>query len=219
MTDTTRADSREMIAVHDMFRREFSASPGLVENVAPGDEEHAAVVVDHLAFVSRLLHAHHGAEDALLWPKLEQRAPEDTGTLLTMMRDDHEEIDKRLNAVTSAAAAWRTAADAKCRQELLLALHELLPALDRHLTAEESGALQLIDAHLSADEWAQVGHHGLAELPPEAHVLLFGMLLHDLDPELYELVKRTVPADVFDVVSVAGPQEYARHLRLLQGTA
>ncbi|MFJ3038684.1 hypothetical protein [Streptomyces tendae] len=79
--------------------------------------------------------------------------------------------------------------------------------------------MQLIDVHLSADEWAQVGHHGLAELPPEAHGLLFGMLLHDLDPELYELVKRTVPADVFDMVSVAGPQEYARHLRLLQGTA
>lgn len=219
MTDTTRADSREMIAVHDMFRREFSASPGLVENVTPGDSEHAATVADHLTFVSRLLHAHHGAEDALLWPKLEQRAPQDTTSLLKTMRTDHEEIDRKLESVAATAAIWRADPDTQHRQTLSLALRDLLPALDGHLAAEENGVLPLIDAHLSAAEWAEVGQHGLTELPPEAHVLLFGMLLHKLAPELYELVRGTVPAEIFDVVSVTGPQEYARHLRLLHGAA
>ena len=52
----------------------FAAFPDLVENVAPGDSGHAVIVADHIAFVARLLHAHHAAEDALIWPKLERAA-------------------------------------------------------------------------------------------------------------------------------------------------
>ncbi|MFE6696530.1 hemerythrin domain-containing protein [Streptomyces sp. NPDC057718] len=216
---STPADSREMIAVHDMFRREFAVFPSLIENVTPGDTKHATVVTEHLAFVTRLLHAHHNAEDALLWPKLEERAPEDVAPLLASLRKDHSRIDERTAVVSAKAAAWRSAVNSRGTEDLLDALGELTPLLHEHLSDEEAGALSLIDIHLSAAEWAEVGRHGLTELPPDSHVLLFGMLLYNIDAELYELVRGTVPPEIFEAASVAGPQAYARQRLLLRGTA
>ncbi|MCU1604138.1 MAG: hypothetical protein JWP46_603 [Modestobacter sp.] len=34
-------DTREMVAVHSAFRREFGLAPALVRAVAPGDVQHA----------------------------------------------------------------------------------------------------------------------------------------------------------------------------------
>ncbi|MFB9469635.1 hemerythrin domain-containing protein [Nonomuraea salmonea] len=217
--NANRADSREMIAVHDMFRREFSAMPDLAENVRPGDGGHAAVVAGHVEFVAGLLHAHHAAEDALLWPKLQDRAPGDVAPLLDTMQSQHDEIDHRLDAVAAAIKQWRATPDQPSHEAAVRSLRDLLPVLREHLAAEESAILTLIDEHLTAEEWAEVGRHGLAGLPPSSHTLLFGMLLHDLDPELYELVRGTVPPEIFDVVSAVGPQEYAAHRERLLGRA
>ncbi|PZG08639.1 hemerythrin [Nonomuraea aridisoli] len=208
-----------MIAVHNMFRREFRAMPGLAENVEPGDGSHATVVADHVDLVAGLLHAHHAAEDALLWPKLQERAPADVAPLLDSMQSQHDEIDRRLDAVNTAMKQWRATPDQASRDAAVRSLRDLLPTLEVHLTAEEAGILSLIDNHLSATEFAEVGQHGLAHLPPSSHALLFGMLLHDIDPEMYELVRGTVPAEIFDIVSIVGPQEYASHRERLQGRA
>ncbi|WP_225627434.1 hemerythrin domain-containing protein [Streptomyces werraensis] len=220
MSETTkRPDSREMVAVHDMFRREFSALPGLAENVEPGDEGHTTVVADHVDFVAGLLHAHHAAEDALLWPKLQERTPGDVAPLLSTMQTQHNRIDQQLDAVDAAMKQWRATPDEVSRDAAVRSLRDLLPTLEEHLATEEAGILSLIDEHLSAPEFAEVGRHGLAHLPPSSHPLLFGMLLHDIDPEMYELVRGTVPAEIFDVVSVVGPQEYAAHRERLLGRA
>ncbi|WP_372462559.1 hemerythrin domain-containing protein [Streptomyces thermodiastaticus] len=105
MSETARrADSREMIAVHDMFRREFSAMPDLAENVTPGDAHHATMVAEHVGFVAGLLHAHHAAEDALLWPILRERAAGDVAPLLGTMQSQHDEIDRRSSPACAVTA-------------------------------------------------------------------------------------------------------------------
>lgn len=212
------ADSRDMIAVHDMYRREFASFPELVRGVAAGDRDRAALVAEHVSFVVALLHAHHGSEDDLVWPKLAERAPADVAPLLATMHADHEEIDRRLGDVDTRLAGWREEADVAGRDRVADALDALLPPLTGHLATEEAEALTLIDEHLTAAEWAEVGNAGLAEIPPSRHTLLFGMLLHDMDPEMYRLVQETVPAEVFDVVAAAGPEEYRRHRARLHGT-
>ena len=42
------ADSRDMIVIHDMFRREFKAIPGLVSGVPGTDAAKVGIVADHV---------------------------------------------------------------------------------------------------------------------------------------------------------------------------
>ncbi|MFC8308595.1 hemerythrin domain-containing protein [Streptomyces olivaceus] len=213
--DHAPADSRDMYAVHAMLRREIAELSEYVANVAPGDRRQVEVVAEHIDFVTRVLHVHHDGEDTLVWPKLAERVPAAAAPVLTAMQADHVGIDRGLTAVTSAAAAWRANPDAARREALVDALRELVPVVDSHLAAEEADALVLIDTYLSAPEWAEVGMHGIAHLRPEQYPLFFGMLLHDLDPELYKVLQATLPPDLFAELAVSGPQEYSRHRRRL----
>jgi hypothetical protein len=43
-----RFDGREMVMVHDVFRREFALLPGLIAAVAPGDHARARNIADHV---------------------------------------------------------------------------------------------------------------------------------------------------------------------------
>jgi hypothetical protein len=61
-------DGREMLMVHDVFRREFALMPALVRGVAVGDHNRAQIVTDHIERVSALLHHHHLAERQYTWP-------------------------------------------------------------------------------------------------------------------------------------------------------
>jgi len=69
-TGSPYADTSEMYLVHAVFRREFALLPGLVRAVAAGDVERAGIVADHAELLTVLLHEHHSAEDAMLWPRL-----------------------------------------------------------------------------------------------------------------------------------------------------
>ena len=46
--DEPRFDGREMVIVHDVFRREFALLPGLIAAVAPGDHARARNIADHI---------------------------------------------------------------------------------------------------------------------------------------------------------------------------
>src|SRR6478736_8119138 len=83
-------DTRDMITVHRFLRREFRLAPGLVERVAPGDVQRAGVVGRHLDFMSEFLHHHHSAEDAVLWPVLVERVPDELAPLVELMEAQHE---------------------------------------------------------------------------------------------------------------------------------
>ncbi|NYS21465.1 hemerythrin domain-containing protein [Streptomyces sp. SJ1-7] len=217
--DHAPADSRDMYAVHAMLRRELAELPEYVMNVGEGDGRRAEIVANHIDFVVRILHVHHEGEDTLVWPKLAERAPSDTAPVLTAMQAEHAGIDRGLAALTGTAASWRANPDAAHREAVVDALRELWPVVDSHLSAEEADALVLIDAYLSAPEWSEVGMHGIAHLQPEEFPLFFGMLLHNLDPDLYKVLEATLPPDLFAELAVSGPQEYARHCQRLAAAA
>ena len=43
-----RFDRREMLIIHDLFRREFALMPGLVATVPLGDRDRAGLIGDHI---------------------------------------------------------------------------------------------------------------------------------------------------------------------------
>src|SRR5579875_3532551 len=91
-TDEPYFDGREMLVVHDAFRREFGALPDLVRGVASGDLDRAAVVAGHINLMAGLLHHHHQGEDDAFWPLLAERCPQEVAPLVQFMEIQHRYI-------------------------------------------------------------------------------------------------------------------------------
>ncbi|MEV5825038.1 FAD-binding protein [Spirillospora sp. NPDC052242] len=218
-----RADSRDMVAVHDMYRREFDRLRALVAALPvtgpPDVPERARRITGHGTFLIELLHAHHGSEDALVWPKLAARDPAGTGALTAVMTAQHEEVDRRLRAVEASLAALAARPGEERRKDVLDALDAMIPPLREHLALEEAEALALIDRHLTAGEWAEVGGMGLAAVPPERVPVMFGMLLDGVSAEMYAVFAAAVPAEVLDAMAQAGPPAWAAVLADLRAAA
>jgi hypothetical protein len=218
-----RADSRDMVAVHDMYRREFDRLRALLTAVpmaGPTDAtRRVRRITGHGMFLIELLHAHHGSEDALVWPKLAARDPEGTRALTATMTAQHEEIDRRLHDTEAALIALAAHPGEERREDVLDALDALMPSLREHLALEEAEALAFIDRNLTAGEWAEVGGMGLAAVPPERVPVMFGMLLDGVSQEMYAVFAAAVPAEVLTAMAQAGPPAWAADLAELRTAA
>jgi hemerythrin-like domain-containing protein len=100
----------DMLVVHRVFRSEFNSMPALIAAVPAGDTARAKVVGDHVKFMVAALHHHHAAEDELVWPKLQSRAPDHHADLQRMV-DEHTEIATAVDGVESLVSAWTKTAD------------------------------------------------------------------------------------------------------------
>ena len=105
IASTARPDTSEMVFVHNCFRQQFRALPGLVRAVPDGDVGRAAVVVDFLAELTAALHHHHEGEDELMWPLLLERAPMDSALILRM-EEQHERIAELYRRAADSAAEF-----------------------------------------------------------------------------------------------------------------
>ncbi|WP_055554889.1 hemerythrin domain-containing protein [Streptomyces sp. NBRC 110028] len=211
--DTRSADSRDMYAVHTMFRREFAALPTLIRSVSAHDQKRTRTVADHVALLVDLLHAHHHSEDDHCWAKLASRGPHDVAPVVELMQSQHQAVDTALQDTERQTAAWRASATAEDRDALAHTIDGMLPLLGEHLNAEEEKMLPLIDRYLTADEWAEVGNKGLGNVPRTKVPVLFGMLLQEASDEHRELFKEAVSPPVFAVMSRVGPMALKRYQR------
>lgn len=205
------ADSRDMYAVHTMFRREFGALPPLIRGVAAHDLARTRIVADHVALVVDLLHVHHQSEDEHCWPKVESRGPQDAASIAELMRSQHEVVAAALEAAEQRTCRWRTSATAADRDALADAIEGLLPPLVEHLDTEEDKMLPLIDRYLTSEEWADVGKKGLGDVPGAKVPVLFGMLLQDASNEQRALFKEAIGTPLFAVMSWLGPIAVRRY--------
>jgi Hemerythrin HHE cation binding domain len=154
------ADLAIMLAAHDALRRDLVSlaqaasfadlpDPGRRRSVAAGWET-----------FKRQLHAHHTAEDELIWPALRERLAHSGHALsvLDEMEAEHALVDPLLAAVDAAFASTSGAgghgAGAPSPGD---AVDALVGTLSGHLTHEERDALPLIGVALTAGEWRGVG--------------------------------------------------------------
>ena len=195
MNDSTAAiDMRDMIAVHDAFRVEFSALPAMVLAVAPGDTSRSAVVGRHATLMLRVLHGHHGGEDALVWPVMRERAPE-AAELISTLEAQHHSMDPLLERAHELADGWTVSADAASGASLAAVLDELHVVVAEHLALEESQFVPVAARYLSHDEWMAVGAHSRASLSQEDLALALGTILSDTTPELGDLIIGSMPPE------------------------
>lgn len=148
-----RPDTRDMLVVHRVFRRESRVLAGLVPAVAAGDVVRARILAAHYRDHALGLHHHHSAEDDLVWPKLLARVDMEAD-LVIRMEHQHERVRKGLDRIDAALPEWERDAGPAARDHLAGLLADHAAALDEHLDDEERHVLALIEEHLSAAEWA-----------------------------------------------------------------
>ena len=187
------ADSRDMFVVHDMFRREFKAIPGLVSKVPEGDVAQVAIVAGHVAWMVTFLHTHHEGEDLLVWPRLLERVPAKIDPLIYTMETQHRGLAQALDDLAAKAAGWRKTSAVQERDTLAGAATDLLARIAEHLDMEEREVLPLIDKYLTEKEWKEVGGSGLKKMSFGQLKVAFGMILDDAGPEQVKVMPDTIP--------------------------
>jgi hemerythrin-like domain-containing protein len=210
-------DGREMVAVHDMLRREFALLPGLVAGVTAGDHDRAQIVGGHIEALMTVLHHHHRSEDEFVWPLLLNRCAE-SEALVGLMEDQHERVATLGHQIDEALSVWRHNATVESRGALVDILNRLTPPLTEHLSDEENRVVPLMEQHLTADEWNEMVAKGAADADPEQLPLGFGMLMYEADPEIIDRTIASMPADARPVIRQLAAQAFADHSTRVHGT-
>ncbi len=214
MTETTNTqltDVHDMVVVHRVFRREFRLVPQLVRAVAPGDTARAAVLARHARFLLQGLHLHHTSEDELLWPKLLQRArPE--AQLIHRMEAQHERVEHYTERLTAALDRWEAEARPAVTEEVASTFEALRTALFAHLEEEEREILPLAARHVTPEEWAELGQHGMSRMQKSDLPVLFGAVIEDATPEEAEEMYAHVPFPVRVLLKTVFARRYRRYV-------
>jgi hemerythrin-like domain-containing protein len=219
-TDQSEArgvDTRDMLAIHSCFRREYGLAPELVRSVRPGDVERARVVADHLRLTGDFLHHHHTGEDKLLWPRLRDRVAAEMAPTVELMERQHEGIHAATEQIDAALARWREGAAETDRDQLADALEVLHARLTEHLAAEEQNLLPLAAANLTPGEWAQLGEEGMAGLPKKELPMVFGSIMYDADPATIKGMLAHAPLVPRLMLPFLAPRAYAKYARRVYG--
>jgi hemerythrin-like domain-containing protein len=217
--DEAFADIRDMYAVHTVLRRELGLAPDLVRGVAEGDTERSHVVGGHIDLTLALLHTHHSGEDAHIWPRLLERAPQEVAPIVHTMESQHHGIETAQAGVVGHLQAWRSGAAAQFGEELAAALERLNLLVKEHLGVEEEKALPIIGAYITAAEWNAMVQEGGASTPPELLPVMFGMMMYEGDPEVVQLAVDNMPPEIGAVIEDLASQAYADYAKNVYGTA
>src|ERR1700722_14489801 len=100
-----RPDTRDMFAVHGVFRDSLGAAPTLVGGIAPGDAERVALIANYYENVLSFLEAHHDGEEKLVFPLLRERC-DGAAALMDKMAEEHHEALELLEQAKAALVAW-----------------------------------------------------------------------------------------------------------------
>jgi hemerythrin superfamily protein len=213
---TTVVDTREMVAVHGAFRREFAEAPELIRSVGVGDRRRAATVGAHLQLMLEMLTHHHEGEDRLLWPKLRERVDAELRPVVELMERQHTGIHAEVTQATAVLGRWRTFAHERDRDHLAECFDRFSRLLNEHLAAEEEQLLPLAARWLTQQEWDELGAEGIAGVPRKQLSAVFGMIMKDGDPEVVRTMLSHAPPPVRALLPRLAPRSYARYARRLR---
>lgn len=211
-------DTREMIAIHDAFRAEFGALPGMITVVPDGDSGRAEIVGGHVMMMTMMLHSHHSSEDVLLWPVLEQRVPARADFVHTM-EAQHQRISELIEAAKAQAGPWMGTGSAAMGADLAATVTELRERMVEHLSIEEAEVLPLVVAHMTQEEFSAIGHHSRDSLTPDQLSVGLGLVLDDTSPELAEVLLSAMPPDARAGFEQFGMPMYTQYRARLTGAA
>jgi len=211
----TVTDTRDMVLVHRVFRREFRLLPLMVRGIADGDTEAAGRICGHAREMTDALHHHHQNEDELLWPRLLQRTPVDT-RLVERMEAQHAAIAEILGRVDAVLPAWQHAVRRRDGAALADDLAELHARLEEHLDEEEQHVLPIVGRTIMATEWDELAERGFAAMPKRRALVFLGHILESASPAERSRFLRRVPPLVRLLYRLIGSRAFTRETATLR---
>lgn len=211
-------DTSEMLVIHDMLRKEFASLPLMVKGSPAGDSARAATVGAHVTLLLGILERHHLGEDDLVWPKLEERCPEDLALVATM-EDQHSAIHAGVDTARSEVAAWMADPTETNRAALHTTLIRTEKILLAHLGQEEVEILPLVASTFSEEEFAQIGEHARSGLNQQQMTLALGMILDNVSDQRAEMMLSAMPPEARAGFEQFGRPAYAAYRAQLLATA
>jgi iron-sulfur cluster repair protein YtfE (RIC family) len=161
-------DMTMMYLMHHAFRRDLRRFAAAVPVTPCDDRATWAALAERWDRFSVLLHHHHQGEDAGIWPWLLERATPAERAVLEAMEAEHDKIDPLLAGCSEHFAALGAdgdvggdvGGDAAGREQHRAGLSVRLAAtrdlLAHHLRHEETGAIPIIQAHMTPADWARI---------------------------------------------------------------
>jgi hemerythrin-like domain-containing protein len=199
----SRPDTRDMIAVHAVFRDALGAAPRIVGGASRNDPDHAENVAAYYANVLAFLNVHHEGEDALLWPKLLERCPVEAARVQEIA-DQHQDLTVLIALAEAQLVEWRKKPDTDHGAKLAGALVLLGRELSAHLDQEEIFVLPLAAEHLTVEEWGEFPAHGMQHFQGDKIWVLLGLLFEAMPPGQPEVALAHMPPPVVEFWSNLG---------------
>jgi Hemerythrin HHE cation binding domain len=209
-----RPDTRDMYAVHGVFRDTLGAGPTLVGGIAPGDAERVALIANYYENVLSFLEAHHDGEEKLVFPLLRERC-DGAGALMDKMAEEHHEALELLEQTKVALAAW-PGGDAAAQQVVQERIDELCSHLNEHLVEEELKVLPLAGDYLSMEEWGALPGHGMAAFDGDKIWLILGLIRERMTDEQRAAMMAHMPPPALEMWTGFGEQAFKEYSTVVE---
>jgi hemerythrin-like domain-containing protein len=189
-------DVGNMAIIHRMFRSVYQEAARLVRAAPTPSPGRVTFLADHIDFGIAALHHHHEAEDAVLYPTLIERVPEQAETLM-QVDEEHLLIQSALEAASAACAAWRERPSAEAGETLAAALDHLDSVAQPHLDDEEQKIVPLAAVTLTQREWDAMSTYVAKGMPRDKRIIEFALMVESLDEaDRAYMMRHYVPAPV-----------------------
>jgi len=172
-----QTDMSGMARVHGIVEKELGAAPRYVH--AASQPDRVAAVASFYENLLEYIHVHHGSEDALLYPRLEERCPDDLDSIQRVWAQ-HQLLEAPMAAARDALDQWRKDPDAG-RTSLSDAIGTVLEVLTPHCRDEEAVIVPLGSRYLSEAEDAELRPYEQQHYRADKPWLMLGLALEGFD--------------------------------------
>ena len=189
-------DLTMMFVMHHAFRRDLSAFADAAARTPVEDRKAWTALAGRWELFSWVLHHHHSGEDEGLWPALLERVDAvgdvEGRATLEAMEAEHELIDPLLEACAAGFARLAAGPDEATRTQLADLLCAAQDHLAEHLRHEETGALPIVQAHLTAADWHRIEQeHFRGGHSPREVLRIVAWFLHGLPEDGARALQRS----------------------------
>lgn len=212
------ADTSDMPQVHQVFRQAIAAAPAYIGSAIARGPERVEIVASYYDNVLHMLKVHHEGEDALIWDKLCERAPEQADEV-RRVASQHDGVTEALDAGFARIAEWRAAPTEDTAASAAGAIAVLGAALLPHLDEEEAFIVPLAAKHIYAPEWGELPGHAMQHFGGDKIWLIMGLIREQMRPEQIAMMEAHMPPPALEMWQNVGQHAFAEFVGALRADA
>jgi Hemerythrin HHE cation binding domain len=199
------ADTSDMPAVHKVFRESLASAPQFIAGTT-SDDARRVMIANYYANVINFLRVHHDGEEAIVFPLLSERAPEQR-SILDKAAADHQSVIGLMATVDDHIEVWQTKGDDGAHG-ILDALAALQATLIPHLDEEEAEIVPLAAAHLNAAEWGQLPGHAMGHFQGDKIWLIMGLIRENFSQQQRDTMLANMPPPARQMWETMGERSF-----------